>query len=109
MSGFTVAFDEIYSVQTAELGVAIVATVTGYGTSVPALLSSNTADNIYIEGSTGVAGGYMLQIKESSLSASPPKGTQITCNGSASGETLQAVKIDIVNGIYEITAGDINA
>lgn len=107
MSGFTTAFDELYAVQTAELGVAILATITGFGVNVPAILSANTADTFYIEGSTGVEGGYILQIKESSLSGTPPKGTQVSCNGSATGETLQATKIDLANGIYEITAGDV--
>lgn len=109
MSGFTTAFDELYAVQTAELGVTILATIANFGTNVPAILSANTADSIYIEGSTGAEGGYMLQIKQSSLTGAPPKGTQVTCNGSATGETLQAVKIDLANDIYEITVGDIQA
>lgn len=109
MSGFTTAFDELYAVQTAELGVAILATITGFGVNVPAILSTNTAESVYLEGSTGVEGGYMLQIKQSALSGSPTKGTQVTCNGSATGATLQVIKADLANGIYEITVGDIQA
>lgn len=107
MSNFTSAFDEIYAVQTAELGVAILATVTGYGTNKPALLSGVDQHAMYAEGTTAEGGGYLLQIKASDLSSQPPKNTAVTCNGSATGVSLQIVSLAIVNAIYEISVADI--
>lgn len=98
----------MYTVQTDVLGVAILATVTGYGTSKPALLSGVDQADTYIEGSTAGAGNsFLLQILQSDLSAKPVQGTQVTCNGSASGLTLQVIESKLVNAVWELTIGDI--
>jgi len=108
MSGFTSAFAELYAVQTAELGVAILATVTGYGTNKEALLSGVDQGDSFGAGTTALpSNSYLLQIIGTDLSARPPNGTQVTCNGSATGLTLQVTRANLVNGIWEIQVGDI--
>ncbi len=109
MSRFTDAFDRLYDAQTRNVGIAIVATITGFGANKPALLSGVNQNQVYIPGSTAEQGGYMLQIKQGDLSAEPSKGTSVTCNGSATGTVLQVTSAALVNGIWEITVGDINA
>lgn len=109
MNQFVLNFDEAIAVQTEVLGVAILATVTGYGANKPALLSAVDQNEQFQFGTTAEAGGFMLQIKQSDLSAEPPKGTQVTCNGSATGATLQVVSAKLINAIWEITVGDIQA
>lgn len=109
MSQFTSAFDDLYTVQTDALGVAIVATVTGFCTNKPAIISEDTSDNAYLEGTTGKKGGYTLQMKQSDFSAEPTKNTQVTCNGNATGLTLQLTSIDLANAIYILTVGDIQS
>lgn len=108
-SAFVSAFDQLYACQTRNLGVAIIATVADVGTDKAALLSVVDETDNYGAGTTMVTGGFMLQIKQTDLSADPPKNAAVTCNGSATGLTLQVVSFRLVNGIYEITAGDINA
>lgn len=108
MSAFTEAFDELYAVQTENLGVAVVATVTGACISKAAIIGTNTGDPIYLEGSTGVTGGYELQMKASDFTSPPVKNMQVTCNGNASGETLQVLASDLANGIYILRVGDIS-
>lgn len=110
MSEFTNAFAELYAVQTAVLGVAILATVTGYGTNRQALLSGVDQGDSFGEGTTSAPlNSYILQILGSDLSAKPPNGTQVTCNGSATGLTLQVTNARLVNAVWEIEVGDINA
>ena len=110
MSNFTTAFSELYAVQTAETGVAILATVTGYATSKPALLSEASSLDSYAAGTTLESGGFTLEMLKSDFSAKPPDRTQVTCNGSATGFTLQVTEVkDINNATYLITVADFNA
>jgi hypothetical protein len=109
MSDFTRAFDELYSCQSRILGVVILASISGYGTNVAALLSGVNQNAQFADGTVSESGGYDLKIKQADLSAEPPKGTAVTANGSATGETLQVISAALVNGIWEIAVGDIQA
>lgn len=113
MSQFTQAFDQLYDVQTEVLGVAVLATITGYCSAKPAIIGTNDGNPEYISGSTAVSGGYILQMKQSDvtgdLSASAAKGANVTCNGNATGETLQVLSADLANAIWIIQVGDIQS
>jgi len=86
---FERAFDALYRVQTRVLGEAIVATVGAYAVNKPAILGSVDADMVVVSGGVADAGGYEVQMKTSDFSGEPPDGTQATCNGEATGKTLQ--------------------
>lgn len=107
MSGFETAFSDLYAVQTAELGEEVVATIAGYCHDAPALLSDNTANDTFGAGSIIQQGGYTLQMRPSDFSSKPIKGTSVTCNGSAEGEELQVLSVNVANRIYVIEVGDI--
>lgn len=110
MSGITSAFDQLYSMQTRVLGVAILATVTGHAANVPALLGGVSNSDAFGSGATTMPGdAYLLQIKQSDMPTRPIAGVQVTCNGSADTLTLQVTGTRLVNAIWEVTVGDISA
>ena len=110
MSNVTTAFSECYANQTAESGVAVLATVTGYATAKPALLTAVDTLDSCGSGTTLESGGFTLEMLISDFSAKPPDRTQVTCNGSATGFALQVTKVEIVNSAtYRITVADFNA
>lgn len=106
MGGFDSRFNQMYAAQTRTLGIAIVATITGYGVNVPAILGEIAEDQIYVEGGNAESGGYELQVKASSLSGEPVKRTVVTCNGDATGEQLQITNITKSAGIYTLRLED---
>ena len=110
MSNVTTAFSECYSNQTTESGVAVLATVTGYATNKPALLTEVSTMDSYADGTTLESGGFTLEMLISDFSAKPEDRTQVTCNGSAAGFALQVTKVEIVNSAtYRITVADFSA
>jgi hypothetical protein len=110
VSNFTTAFSELYAVQTAETGVTVVATVTGYATSKPAILTAADSIDAYGDGTTIEAGGFTLEMLISDFSARPPDKTPVTCNGSATGFTLHVLDVKTINSAtYLIRVGDVNA
>lgn len=113
MSVWTECFDELYSVQTGCLGAAILATVEGYAADKPALLSEVNDDPQFGEGTTFEQGGYTLKMKPSDFTGVPadglPKNTPIICNGDATDVALFLISSQLVNGIFYLTAGDVNA
>lgn len=89
MNQFERAFDNLYRVQTRVLGEAIVATVGAYAVNKPAILGSVDTEMVVVSGGTANAGGFELQMKTSDFTTEPPDGTPVTCNGEATGKTLE--------------------
>lgn len=102
MSRVTDNFDRLYAAQTRTIGVAILATVDGYASGKPAILSTIATNDIYVDGGTATDGGYELQMKASDFGTEPPKQTRVTCNGDAAGIELEVMDVDTSNGIYLI-------
>jgi hypothetical protein len=102
-------FDALYSAQTEFTGTAIVATVTGYATSKPALLEVVNENDILVSGGSAEGGGYSLRMKASDFSSEPPKQTPVTCNGAAEGNELEVFSVANNNGIYYIQLADFAA
>ena len=103
-------FARLYACQTRTTGTAILATVTGYATSKPALLTEASTLDGYADGTTLETGGFTLEMLISDFSARPPDRTAVTCNGSATGFSLRVAKVDVVNSAtYRITVSDPNA
>lgn len=109
MSATTSAWVELYSAQTEAIGVAILATVTGYAASKPAIISDLTSDEIIVEGGEAEKGGFKLQMLASDFSSEPPKATVVTCNGAAAGLNLTVLSTNLNNGIRYLTIGDFAA
>lgn len=112
MAGPTIPerFARQYACQTRTTGVAVLATVTGYAASKPALLSAVDTLAGYGDGTTLEMGGFVLEMLITDFSARPPKGTAATCNGSATGISLRVLDVKTINSAtYLISVGDINA
>lgn len=112
VTGFTFSDNWIsilYPAQTQVLGIQIVATITGYCTNKPAIISAVKLDSIFIEGGVAENGGWEIQIRLSDLSGEPPKGTKISCNGESSGHDLEVDSFDRNGLIGYITAVDFGA
>jgi hypothetical protein len=109
VSAYTDAFTDLYQAQTEATGVTVLATVGSVATSKAAILSEADSLREYIDGSTSEAGGFTLEMLISDFSARPTVGTQVTCNGSATGFTLQVIDVKTINSAtYLITVGDVN-
>lgn len=106
MSAFTDAWEELYAQQTAVTGEAITATITGYATNKPAIVSALDVNSVIVDGGVAEAGGFSLQMLASDFSGEPPKGTPVTAGGSADGHALEVLSVNVNNGIFYITTAD---
>jgi hypothetical protein len=105
-NALTQQFEGMYAAQTAILGVAIRATITGYGTNVRAVLNNVDTESFVMDGGVALRGGFSMLVKSSDLSGEPPKQTAVTANGPAAGLTLEISEVKNNYGTYDITVAD---
>lgn len=106
MAPFAEAFDELWDAQTEALGLEIRCTIAPYTTDAKAILGEVDADLQIVSGGIADAGGYEVQIKADDFTAEPPKGTMATCNGEATGLTLETGKVSKKGAIWVIPLFD---